>query len=66
MDIARISAISPIIKTDRYKSKDDKTDAKSREDKNGKEFEKTLKAKRVEEVRKDAYNWKNKIKKPLG
>lgn len=56
MDITRISAISPVIRINGFNSKDSRTDTKSKEEKNGKEFEKTLKAKKAGEVRVDAYN----------
>ncbi len=45
MDITRVAAISPIIRINSFKSKDAKTDSKSREEKKGKEFAKELKAK---------------------
>jgi len=56
MDITRISAISPVIRINGFNSKESRTDTKSKEEKNGKEFEKTLKAKKAGEVRVDAYN----------
>ena len=53
MDITRVAAISPIIKIKNSKGKDPESDAKSREDKKGKEFEKTLKSKKVGEIGKN-------------
>lgn len=56
MDITRISAISPVIRTNGFNSKDSRKGTKGKEEKNSKEFEKTLKAKKSGEVHVDAYN----------
>ena len=45
MDITRVAAISPIIRINGFKSKDAKTDTKSREEKKEKDFAKELKSK---------------------
>lgn len=45
MDITRVAAISPIIRINSFKSKDAKSDDKSKEEKKNKEFEKALKSK---------------------
>lgn len=56
MDITRIAAILPVTRINGFNGKDSRTDAKSRGDKKDNEFEKALKAIRVEEVGRHAYN----------
>ena len=48
MDITRVAAISPVLRINGFKSKDAKTDAKSKEEKKGKDFAKELKSKQWE------------------
>jgi hypothetical protein len=45
MDITRVAAISPILRINSFKSKDAKTDEKSKEEKKDKDFAKALKSK---------------------
>lgn len=55
MDITRVSAISPVIRIGSIKSNETKTN-EERKKRKAKEFEKTLKPNREEEVGGHAYN----------
>jgi hypothetical protein len=56
MDITRVSAVFPVIRVTSFRSKDPKSESKSKEEKNGKEFEKALNSKKLREAKKDEYN----------